>query len=256
MDSSLERRLAFEGAVNFRDIGGYPASRGRRMRWQRIYRSDNLGGLTEADLLRLTNLGLRTLVDFRLPSERLQLPNRLPPGALETVEIGFIPEGTIDMLRGVSRGTLGFSEVEERVIAQYRRFVTDHQTEYARALAYVLDDRKLPLLLHCTSGKDRTGFAIALVLMAVGTPRETILEDYVLTNSFRRDITHLFSAATPEALANLLMSAQAKYLEAAFGQIDRTYGSTDAYLERALGLDDAKRSKLVESLTESVPPPL
>jgi protein-tyrosine phosphatase len=250
-EPSLERRLNFEGAVNFRDIGGYAASPGRRMRWQRIYRADNLGGLTEPDLLRFTALGLRTLIDFRLPSERGQQPDRLPPGSgLEIVEIGFIPEGTIDMLRGIAKGTLGIEQVEARVIDQYRRFVTEHTAEYTRALHFALDERKLPLLFHCTSGKDRTGFAIAALLMAVGTPRETILADYVLTNEFRRDIGHLFSAATPGAVADLLMSAQAKYLEAAFDQIDETYGSVGAYLERGLGLDDEKRRQLVRNLTE------
>ena len=254
MHSESERRVAFEGAVNFRDIGGYPASPGRRLRWRRIYRSDNLGGLTEADVLRLSELGLRTLIDFRLPSERRRLPNRLPPGsALTSVEIGFIPEGTIDMLRGVVDGTLSLRDVEARVTEQYRRFATEHNAEYGRALRYLLDERNLPLLLHCTSGKDRTGYAVALVLMAVGTPRETIVEDYVLTNSFKRDIAHMFGAATAPDVANLIMSAQAKYLEAAFERIDGRYGSTDAYLARGLGLTDAERARLVETLTEPEP---
>jgi protein-tyrosine phosphatase len=117
MESSLERRLAFDGAVNFRDIGGYPARCGRRIRWQRVYRSDNLGGLTAADLLRLRVLGLRTLIDFRLPAERLYMPNRLPSDlVLEIIELGFIPEGSIDMLRGIAKGALGFAEVEACVI--------------------------------------------------------------------------------------------------------------------------------------------
>jgi protein-tyrosine phosphatase len=133
---------------------------------------------------------------------------------------------------------------------QYRRFVTEHNAEFANALRYILDEGNLPLLLHCTSGKDRTGFAIAVVLMAIGTPRAIIIEDYVLTNECRRDNSHLFGTATPAPVVDLLMAAQAKYLEAAFDQIDESYGSVDAYLERALGLDEQKRTRLVEILTE------
>jgi protein-tyrosine phosphatase len=252
MSETLARRIDLEGAVNFRDIGGYPAAGGRRVRWRRIFRADNLGDLTAGDHAVLAELAIRTLVDFRLPAERLRLPNRLAAAnPIRTVEIGFVPHGTLDVLRAVSRGTATPVQIELAFIDQYRRFVTDHSAEFAAALAYARDERHLPLLLHCTSGKDRTGFAIAVLLLALGTPRETIFADYALTNSYQRDISRLFNPTAPAELKALVMAAQPRYIEAAFDEMIASFGSIDAYLERGLGLDDAKRAQLVELLTQS-----
>jgi protein-tyrosine phosphatase len=250
------RRVLFQGAANFRDLGGYPTIDRRRTRWERLYRADNLAGLTEADLLRLEALGLATLIDFRTPIERQASPDRLPAGSsVRRVELGFLPAGTLEMLKLVKSGTISPREVERRVIAQYRLFCVDHNEEYRQALAIALEPDSYPLLIHCTSGKDRTGFAAALLLMALGVSRETVLEDYDLTNLYRRAAPQLFGPETPEEIATILLSAQPKYLEAAFEEIDRTYGSFEAYLETALGVDDGGRRRLVELLTEAVRDP-
>ena len=251
MNEQLARRIDLEGAVNFRDIGGYPAAQGKRVRWRRVFRSDSLSKLTDDDHAQLAALGVRTLVDFRLASERRELPNRLAPTSdITSVEIGFMAEGVLEMLREVSRGTVTRPDIERAFVEQYRRFVTDHSAEFARALTYALDERNLPLLLHCTSGKDRTGFAISALLLALGTPQEHILEDYALTNSYMRDISNFFSASTPPELLQFVMAARPNYLQAAFDQMRRSYGSIDAYLAQALGLDDEKRSNLVRLLTQ------
>jgi protein-tyrosine phosphatase len=249
-----ERNLGFAGAVNFRDIGGYPAGDGRRLRWETIFRSDNLSRLTEDDLERFRAFGIRTLIDFRVPFERTHSPNRLPPDApVRVVELGFAPTGGIEMLKGIAAGTLDAENVRVNVIRQYRSFVTDGNEYYRQAMRVVLDAENLPLLIHCTSGKDRTGFAIAILLAAVGTPRETIVRDFVLTNEYRRDLSALFSGATRAGVPEMLMSARAEYIEAAFAQIDESYGDVETYLERALGVDAAARRQLVETLTEPVP---
>lgn len=245
------RRLDFQGAVNFRDLGGYPTGRGRRTRWRRIYRSDSLADLTPGDLDALARLGLRTLVDFRIPAERRSKPNRLPAGAqLRTVEISFLPRGVPDMFRDILSGAIDPEGIERHVLDHYRRFPVDHHREYRQMLDLIARRENLPLLIHCTSGKDRTGFGAAIILMALGATREVILEDYALTNLYRREIQHLVADSTPASLVAMLTSAQPKYLEAAFAVIDRTYGSTEAYLAKALGLDDAARERLSALLTE------
>lgn len=251
MQDVRARRIAFEGAANFRDIGGYPAAGGRRVRWGRVFRSDSLSKLTDGDLRRLAELGLRTLVDFRVPAERAEQPDRLHPDhTIETNAIGLLPAGTLDMLRAVSAGTIDGAAVERAFLEQYRRFVTDHAAEFARALAAIGDERNLPLLLHCTSGKDRTGFAVAALLLALGTPQDVVLDDYALTNSYMRDITDYFAPSAPPALVRAVMTAQAQYLHAALDQMRASFGSIDAYLERALGLDDRRRARLAALLTE------
>jgi protein-tyrosine phosphatase len=251
-----QRRIHFEGAANFRDLGGYPASDGRRTRWGVLFRADNLAGLTDGDLVRLEMLGLRTLIDFRLPIERQISPDRLPPGSsIRKVELGFIPAGTLEMLTLVKKGAITAPELERHVIDQYRLFCVDHLEEYRQTFAIARDASSYPLLIHCTSGKDRTGFAAALLLLAVGAPRETVLEDYDLTNHYRRAVPQLLGPETPEEIVTLLLSAQPKYLEAALDEIDRVYGSFDDYLTTALGVDIAARRRLVEMLTEPVTNP-
>ncbi|MGA8583798.1 MAG: tyrosine-protein phosphatase [Roseiarcus sp.] len=256
MQTDERRRVLFEVAVNFRDLGGYRAGAGRQTRWGRVYRADNLAGLTEADLIRLEGLGLRTLIDFRLPMEREASPDRLPEGSsIRRVEAGFIPAGTLEMLALVKAGTIPAPEIERRVMAQYRLFCVDHTEEHRQTFVVALDPESYPLLLHCTSGKDRTGFAAALLLLALGVSRKTVIEDYNLTNLFRRPVPHLFGPETPEEVTTILLSAQPKYLEAALDEVDRVYGSFDHYLERALGVGDSDRQRLVDLLTEPVMSP-
>ena len=251
MTEHYERQLAFEGAVNFRDLGGYPARGGRRTRWRRLFRADSLSDLTLADLERLTKLGLRAIVDFRTEGERTLKPNRLPADArIRLLERGFLPAGTLEMLDQVRTGSITTHELERRVAGQYRRYGVDHVQEYREALNFALEPENYPLLMHCTSGKDRTGFASALLLLAVGVSRDVVVEDYSLTNLYRRDISHLVGPDTADDVMSLLLSAQPHYLEAAFDEIDRAYGSFETFLERALDVDEAKRARLLELLTE------
>ena len=252
MNAPYHRRLDFEGAANFRDLGGYPAGGGRHTRWRRLFRADSLGDLTEADLERLDALGLRGLVDFRIDLERKLKPNRLPKGSsVRTLEIGFLPVGTLDMLARVRSGAITTAEVGREVMGHYRLFVADHAEEYRKALAFAADPDNYPLLIHCTSGSDRTGFASAVLLLAVGVPREVVLQDYDLTNRYRRDVSHLFGPKTSQDLVDLLLSAQTHYLEAALDEIDRRFGSFDGYLAEALEIDDTVRGRLYDLLTEA-----
>ena len=245
------RRLPFEGAQNFRDLGGYPVAGGRIVRGRTIYRSDNLAALTDTDLDRLAELGLRTIVDLRVPFERERARDRLPPGSVaKTVRIDLQPKDGDELLRGVRAGTLDAEEVAAMLTEQYRRFVLDHAAELRRVFDAVLASDGLPLLVHCTSGKDRTGFAVAMILLALGADRETVLEDFLLTNEYRREVAHFFGPATPPAVVELLTSVQRVYLDATFDQIDRSHGAFDAYLRDALGIDDDARARLTELLTE------
>jgi len=248
--AARDRRLPFEGAANFRDLGGYRTSDGRTTRWKMVYRSDSLADMTERDLVLLASLGVKTLCDFRLPAEAKRKPNRLPAGhAIRSVDIGFLPTGTLDMLSAVDDGRYGSIDIEREVIIHYRKFIRDHAGEYSRLFALLLADGATPLLMHCTSGKDRTGFGSAAFLKALGVPRETIIADYALTNDYRRDIAHLFSNAIAREALDTLTSANPRYIETALDEIDIAYGSTEAWLE-SLGVDGAARKRLVERYTE------
>ena len=251
MEENGERRLPFDGAVNFRDLGGYDAGQGRRTRWRCLYRSDSLADLTEADLERLAALNLHGLIDFRVPQERQSHPNRLPAGAaVRTVEIGFWPEVVVDMLRALRAGAIDAAGVERETLSQYRRYPVHHKAEYRLMMETIEEAAGRPMLIHCVSGKDRTGFGAAVILMALGVTQTVILEDYLLTNSYRRDIGHLMPPGTSSGIAQTFTAASPLYLEAAFATIKQKYGSVDAYLEQGLGFDDKRRANLRDLLTE------
>ena len=158
------------------------------------------------------------------------------------------------MLARVRDGAIAPAEVEREVLGHYRRFITDHTGEFRRAVAFAAERDNYPLLIHCTSGKDRTGIASAILLLAVGVPRDVVLQDYDLTNRYRRDVSHLFGPSSAPDVIALLLSAPVQYIEAALDEMDRRFGSFDAYLAKGLGVDDAMRDRLVDLLSEVAAP--
>ncbi len=246
-----ERRLPLEGAVNFRDLGGYETADLRRVRWRTVFRSDALSALTPGDHATLRDLGVRLVCDLRLPGERKHAPNALPDDAtIERLEPGFIPRGTLDMLAALRAGTLHGEAIIEEVTTHYWHMPRDHHATFAMILRRLAEPASRPAVIHCTSGKDRTGFTVALVLLALGVPRETVFEDYLLTNDYRRDVTRLLNLPLSESDMEILTSARRGYLETALKSMVDLSGSTDAYLREAVGVDDTLRTNLRAALLD------
>ena len=250
------RRLALSGAVNFRDLGGYRGTDGRQVRWGRIYRSDSLAELSDADVQTLSALGLRTICDLRAESERKHKPNK-PLLVLEPAgqpprlhAFGFMPHGGEALIADTRKGAITVAEIKQRVAEIYRRFVVDQSATFARLL-HLIEADALPLLFHCTSGRDRTGFAAAVLLMALGVDRDQIMADYLLSDHYRRDLRFQVGSGVDEALMHALTSAHPDYMAAAFEAIDQRWGSGDAYLRNGLGLDDGHLRRLRDALMES-----
>jgi len=254
------RRLPLDGAHNARDLGGYATADGRRVRWGVAYRSDALGSLSDEDVTYVARLGLHEVVDFRSDAEREREPDRLPQAAPRVVLRPIVGEALDPavlrerLLSGQARA----AEMSEMLVAGNRAFVTDFATVYGGFLRDLADSENLPVLFHCTAGKDRTGFAAAALLLALGVPRDMVMEDYLLTNGFSQAATdHLltvlrvasFFRTNPDD-ARPLFEARREYLQAAFDAIDSRYGSDEAYLRDGLGLDDATRSRLRANLLE------
>ncbi len=246
-----ERRLPLEGAVNFRDLGGYETSDGRRVRWRTVFRSDALSALTPSDHAMLREIGVRLVCDLRLPGERKHAPNALPDdAAIERLEPGFIPRGTLDMLAALRAGTLHGEAIIEEVTTHYWHMPRDHHETFAMILRRLAEPTSHAAVIHCTSGKDRTGFTVALVLLALGVPRETVFEDYLLTNDHRRDVTRLLNLPLSEADMAILTSARRGYLENAFNSMVDFSGSIEAYMRDAIGVDDPLRARLRAALLD------
>lgn len=243
-----ERRIALHGAVNFRDLGGYPTADGRQVRWGRVFRSDLLADLSDADLEQIRGLGLRHICDLRDEAERAHKPGREIPGA-RVHPIGFMPRGGEALMARL--GTLSVDEVVASVTEIYEDFVLTRSAHFAQLFQLLLEDEALPLLFHCASGRDRTGTFAALLLTALGVPRAVIEQDYLLSDHYRRDVRFQFGEGiAPELMAAVTRSHPA-YLAAVFNQIEQRWGSTHDYLREALGLSDAARAQLQDRLLET-----
>ena len=179
------RHFNLAGASNFRDLGGYPARDGRAVRWRQIFRSNHLGHLTEADVAVLRGLGLKSAFDFRGTEERAA-----GICALEDIAVHSLPiEPTVvTALRALidSGAPLSSAEAMELMRDSYRNYVVHNTPRFRALFAHLLGDHA-PLVIHCTAGKDRTGFACALILHTLGVSDDLIAEDYLLTNQFYRD---------------------------------------------------------------------
>lgn len=245
-----ERHLGFQGASNFRDVGGYTTQHGRQLAWRRLFRSDHLAALTEADLARMAALGIRAVFDLRHENERVRWPDRLPVAPVPRVyPLGFYPTGMREMFARFSPRTTA-QEVDLALAEHYRHFPVAHVDEFRQLLAALLEMEGVPALVHCASGKDRTGFAVALVLMALGVPRITIIEDFLLSNRSPRDLSAHVAADFPRDALQVLMEVRPSYLQAAFGVIDREWGSDHAYLAEVLGVGPRERERLEEVFLE------
>ncbi|MFD8276163.1 tyrosine-protein phosphatase [Streptomyces flaveolus] len=255
------RRVVLQGAVDVRDLGGHRTERGRQVRYGQVFRADSLGELTDADLATLSALHLRTVVDFRVPSEvRGDGTDRLPTGPTPVSrpvnDLGLYARiteaiGTADPAG--QRKLLGDGKAEQLMRDIYRTFVTDPDTrrQFGATLRDLTRRRRSPLLFHCTSGKDRTGWMSYVVLRAVGVPAGAAGRDYLLSNGYRADADR----ATREGLRkaglmedpDLLIPVQevrGDYLEAALDQVEHDYGSFHGYLTEGLGVDTPTLARL------------
>jgi protein-tyrosine phosphatase len=238
MSDSPARHLNLAGASNFRDLGGYATRDGRTVRWRQIFRSNHLAHLTEDDAAALRSLGVKSAFDFRGAGERTEALCGIPDITVHSLPV---EPTVVAALRAIAAsGTpLSADHAVEVMRDSYRSYVQQNTPRYRALFAHLLEDRA-PLVIHCTAGKDRTGFACALILHTLGVPDEVISEDYLLTNRFyRRDPNS--GSDLPDHVKQVLGSVQPAFLSAAFEAIDADYGNLETYLRDGIGLGAAER---------------
>jgi protein-tyrosine phosphatase len=262
------RRVVLDGQDNFRDLGGYGTADGRTVRWGEVFRAGSLSRLTGADLARLEELGLRTVVDFMQPEETLGGGrDRLPAGVRSiALPLGADRGAELVLQARTAIMTGRFDEIPSDLHAEYHRALLDGGREqFAAFLRAVADPANRPLVFHGTHGIHRTGTAAAILLSALGVPWETVREDYLLTNVYRREEV----AAALEGIrtgvaqiqgvdpASLDMSPVEAFYVLSAGSIDAVreqaaagYGSLDDYIREGLGVTDAEIARLRQELLE------
>jgi protein-tyrosine phosphatase len=250
---SSRREIKLQGAINFRDIGGYATKDGRHVKWGKIYRSAELSHLTPADLTKLQQLPLAYVADFRGPYEVKAAPDKIPVTATRiSLPAGSEHTGDSNYMKTLFKSAKG----DSGLISFYSN-ITPFKDRYAPLFNELLQaDKDSALLFHCTAGKDRTGIAAALILYALGVDEPTIIEDYVATNYYRRNeneraikgVVQMYKI--DEVTARNLMSAKEAYIRATFTTIKSQYGTMDIYLEQVMGLSKEKRGLLQQKYLE------
>ncbi|MGP4001129.1 tyrosine-protein phosphatase [Streptomyces sp. 8N706] len=244
--SLTDRSLHLKGSANFRDAGGYRTADGRWVKMGVLYRTSDLHALTDADLAKIQRLGIRTDFDLRMPSERAKTRGRVPAGARYIVA---------DVFGGNVKGGLpATAEASERMmIGSYRWHVSKPSAidAYRSLFSLANDPGSYALAYHCEGGKDRTGWATAALLTALGVDRDTVMRDYLATNDYLATSNAATLAKQAPGMAARLkpiLDARAEYLNASFDEVKARFGTFDAYLRDGLGLSEQDLERLREAL--------
>jgi protein-tyrosine phosphatase len=233
----MERRIALEGITNFRDLGGYETAAGDSVRWRTFFRSDTLSSLSDADVETVCGLGVNTAIDLRYGDEREREPSRfLGHDQVEVLELGLDERPGASFLDSFEPSPDAAESARTYLTENYRNYPFLYARGYGTLMRRLANGERV--VVHCTAGKDRAGTAAALVLMALGVPRETVFEDYLLTNHYWDRGGRERPGMDAETVASVF-SARAEYLHAAFSAIDDRCGTMEKYLKEVLGLDGA-----------------
>jgi protein-tyrosine phosphatase len=244
-----ERRVALAGPLNFRDLGGYPAADGRTTRWGRLYRSDSLHHLTEADGVRLAELGIRTALDFRAHDELVEVGI----GRLGGLDIGHVHLPTID--RALNREPSADWVPPTSAAAVYMTMMEHGAGAYAGALEAITEPDTLPAVFFCMAGKDRTGIFSAVVLSALGVADADVVADYALTHDVIDELHSRTRINRPgiddvwDRLPPAIRGAHSETMEELLGLVAERWGSFLGYVD-AIGVPSATVERLRAGLLD------
>jgi protein-tyrosine phosphatase len=240
------RHVLLEGAVNFRDVGGYPTRDGRSTAWNKVFRSDGLSELSDADLETIATLGIRSVLDLRTTFE---------------FESGVFPIDKVDVtlshlpLMESVPDPESFKKIPGFLASTYVEMLEEAGDHVAQALRIVADPANLPAIIHCTVGKDRTGVLVAVILSLLGVANDTIVADYALSAGAMEAVKARLIARFPDAEelindhAAEILSAEGENMIFLLDAVAEKWGSMEAYVA-TIGLSDddlvALRAALLE----------
>jgi protein-tyrosine phosphatase len=246
---SSKRLVRMEGAVNFRDIGGYKTVEGKEVKWGKVFRSADVSKLTERDLTVLEQKRIHTVVDFRGVKESQKAPDHILPGT----DYMLCPAGS-DSLPSAKDMAIRIRQDSflekmymntEHLAARYRPF-------FQKLL--VLPESE-SIMYHCTGGRDRTGMATALLLHVLGVPKETIEADFVASNIYlasrNKDLFKdmATAAGTDVEAMRKALALRPELIRSMFSAIERKYGSVETFFEKELGVDKQRMEVLKRKFT-------
>ncbi|WP_314064750.1 tyrosine-protein phosphatase [uncultured Vagococcus sp.] len=248
-----KRYVNLEGTFNFRDIGGYQGLGGRKVKYGQLYRSDELSKLTPTDVTKLSEMGIKTIIDYRNEKERLDNEDLPIPGArlikldpIANIAALAASENNEADVYDLSKMTAKLAK--ELMTVQNREFVMGLRSQevFKEMLELVMNPENTPLVQHCRGGKDRTGYGIALILLLLGVSREEVMADYLLTNYYKKDknesslnamLAETGNADIVQAM-RYFKEANELFLKTALDIIDHDFGGIEGYVKDILQVTD------------------
>lgn len=259
---AAHRLLNFEGISNFRDLGGYPTEDGKQVRWGKLYRAANFAETSRADQQVLDKLQLAALVDFRSTAEKEEEPNQLPKDpSYKIIEIPTMDGGdnsvSEEIMARFESGDFSDFDPDAFMIEANRQFASTFTPQFSQFMQVLVDSAGDPVVWHCSAGKDRTGFAAAIILRLLGVPQDVVMADYMLSREYalaarQKELTLVRLLKGEEAAEKLtvLLGVEEPWLQAAFDTIDEQYGSFDNYVYQGLELRESDIQSLRANLLE------
>lgn len=251
-----DRVLKLQGVHNFRDYGSYASKHGGRVKPGVLWRSAQHAEASEGDLATIDSLGLATVIDLRGDSERNANPCRRGPGF--SAQVLYNPGETAGLAPHMeaAKDALDAQSAHKALTGYYSHMpYRENLIPALRAYFAAMAGEGRPSLVHCVAGKDRTGFAVAMLHHVLGVHPDDAMADYLLTNvagnidrRIAQGAEHIRARYGPidEATVRTLMGVDATFLAASLEAIAERHGSVDAYLAEVMGVDQAGQDRLRE----------
>lgn len=258
--NETEKDIRIKKVHNFRTVGNIKNIEGKTLKEGKFYRSGNLYKLKKKSFYEIKELGIKEIIDLRNSKEIAQKPDNLPNGTVYKNYSAFEDEGDqLDQAKKlVLKGKVNGSDADKRMLGFYKDYVTEN-TEIIRKIVTEILDSDQPILYHCTAGKDRTGVITALILTILKFDKTTIYNDYLLSNNYRKKLVdkrlnlannlHFLYPKMDIKVLEKLSWVETDYLDAAFNEINKEFGSTDNYIQQVLGISDDKRKEYIQKYT-------
>lgn len=252
-----DRLLPFEGVLNFRDMGGYLTEDGRRVKKGLLFRAAELAGMTDKDKELFRSLGIKTIFDYRSVREAAAKPDPIFEG-VTNINLPAISQEVPADMREMANSQL-WQMLDEKFLDNMYLEMAFNNPSFKRLMEVVTEPEGLGVLHHCAGGRDRTGIGAAYILLALGVARETIIQDYLISNrtlvsmheEMKKRLAAHLSAEQAERFAAAIELRRETMLSV-FAGIDERYGSVETFLEQEFNLNAEKRKQFQNRCLEAV----
>lgn len=251
--------LGIASVPNLRDLGGYKTETGMTVAKGLVYRSNQLSEIKPDDMKRLGKLNLKAAYDLRTAEEKEKRPDELPPRVkyiwlnvlADSPQAG--PAQLEPLLKDPKKANavLGGGKAAQAFQQSYREFVSlpSARKEFRELFLALGDKSQLPAVFHCTTGKDRTGWAAAAFLTLLGVPRDVVVQDYLRSNdyiipAYQKVIDGFVANGGDPSIPEAILGVKSEYLAAAFDEMKRNYGSIEKYFSDGLGIDTGQQKAI------------